>query len=69
MDGFQTPMFNLSMQVGEMVTYGLLASVVCLIATVFRLITEYAPIADDSTDDLIEEGKDEEAGMTTTVNM
>ena len=69
MDGFQTPMFNLSMQVGEMVTYGLLASVVCLIATVFRLITEYAPIADDSTDDLIEEGKDEEAGLTTTVNM
>ena len=55
MDGFETPMFTLSMGVGKMVTYGLVCSVICLIASVLQILTEYAPIADDSIQDLNEE--------------
>ncbi len=45
MDDFQLPMFTLTLQVGNQVVNGLLCTILCILASLFRVLNNYLPIA------------------------
>ena len=65
LDGFESPMFDFALEIGPLLKHGALVSILLIVSSVFRVLTDYVPIASDEADiigDMIDDDNSEDEG-------